>query len=72
MKKNQDIVKLAVKIRMRRAELDISQERLAELAGCHPNHIGRTERVQADPSFSMILKIARALGLSPKDLMPDD
>lgn len=71
MKKNQDLVNLAAKIRVQRAKINLSQEGLAELAGCHPNHIGRTERAQADPSFTMILKIARALGLSPKDLMPE-
>jgi len=65
------IKKLSNQIRMRRFELHLSQEKLAELAECNVNHIGRMEREQVDPSFTMIIKIARALGISPKDLMPE-
>lgn len=57
-------------IRLKRHELNISQEQMAELVDCHVNAIGRLERSEAVPSFFMILKIAKALGISPKDLMP--
>lgn len=59
------------KLRDRRFELDISQKKLAELVNCHANAIGRLERAQAFPSFSMIILLANALKISPKDLMPD-
>lgn len=57
-------------IRMKRHEKNISQEEMAELCNCHVNAIGRIERAEAVPSFIMILKIANALEISPKDLMP--
>lgn len=70
--RNLDITTLARKIRVRRAEIGMSQMKLAEAADCHINHIGRIERGQADPSFSMLLRIARGLKISPKELMPDE
>lgn len=63
--------KFADRVRLKRCELKLSQEKLAELVNCHPNSIGRIERAQADPSLKMILKIALALNVSPKDIMPD-
>jgi len=57
-------------IRLKRHELNISQEEMAEIVDCHVNAIGRLERAQAVPSFLMILKIAKALGISPRDLFP--
>lgn len=62
---------LAKKIRMKRFELNISQEKLSELIDCHPNALGRIERAQASPNFLTLIKIARALKIPPKDLMPD-
>lgn len=59
------------KLHDRRFELDISQEKLAELVDCHHNAIGRLERAQAYPSFSMIILLARALKISPRDLLPE-
>jgi transcriptional regulator with XRE-family HTH domain len=58
-------------IRIRRSQLKLSQERLAELVDCHVNHIARIERSKVDPSYTMVIRIALALKLSPKDLMPD-
>lgn len=58
-------------LRTKRFEQNLSQEQLAELVDCHSNAIGRLERGQASPSFSMIIHLSRALKTSPKDLMPD-
>lgn len=63
------IKKFSTKVRLRRLELRMSQEELAERVDCHVNHIGRIERAQADPSLSMMTKIARALGVPLKDLI---
>lgn len=57
-------------IKIKRYELNFTQENLAEKVGCHPNAIGRIERGQSIPKYTMILKIANALKISPKDLMP--
>lgn len=66
-----DLLALANKVRMYRIQQEISQLKLAEKADCHPNHIGRIERAEADPSYTIICKIARALHKSPKDFMPE-
>ncbi len=60
----------AKKVRLKRHELNISQEKMAEILNCHVNTLGRLERAQATPSFFMILKICKALNISPRDLMP--
>ncbi len=64
------IRQFSTKVRMRRLELRYSQEKLAELIDCHVNHIGRIERSQADPSLSMVYRIACALKVLTKDLLP--
>ncbi|MCB1114171.1 MAG: helix-turn-helix transcriptional regulator [Chlamydiia bacterium] len=58
------------KVRIKRHELGISQEKLAELANLHHNYIGSVERGERNISLENILKIAKALNCSPKDLMP--
>ncbi len=62
---------IASKMRTLRAELRISQAKLAELADCNANYIGKIENERSEPSLSAIIAIARALGISPKDLMPE-
>ena len=64
------IKKFAAKVRRKREELGLTQEELAEKVNCHVNHIGRIERGQVDPSLSMLLRIATALEVSVKDLVP--
>lgn len=61
----------ASKMLSQRLALKLSQARLAELVGCHINAIGRIERAQADPTFIMVLRIAKALEISVRELMPD-
>jgi transcriptional regulator with XRE-family HTH domain len=60
----------AIKIRNRRHQLDMTQEELAEKAGFHVNFIGGVERSLRNPSLTSVITIARALEVSPKDLMP--
>lgn len=62
---------MASTIRSIRAELRISQAKLAELADCNPNYIGKIENEQSEPSLSAIISIARALKISPRDLIPE-
>ena len=59
------------KIRNRRHELGMTQEQLAEKANFHVNYIGGIERSTRNPSLTSIVVLAKALGLSPKDLMPN-
>lgn len=61
-----------IKVRIRRFELEMTQEELAEKAELHPTYIGSVERGERNVTLKNILAIAKALGCSAKDLMPDD
>ena len=50
-------------------ERDISQEKLAEMAGLHRNYIGVLERGGQFASLSAIVKIAHALKVKPSVLL---
>ena len=60
---------LGKRIRELRKKRGISQEKLAELASVHENHIRRIERGEANPSYLVVLRIARALGVKPSELV---
>lgn len=64
------LLEFAKKIRMRRHELRLTQEELAEAAEIHVNFVGGIERATRNPSLTSIVKIAKALRINPKDLMP--
>ncbi len=49
------------RIRNIRVGLELSQEKLAELAGCHPTYIGQLERGEKNATLESIEKIAVAL-----------
>lgn len=51
-------------IRRRRRELDISQEKLAEIAEIHRTYISSIERGARNPSLENIEKLAKALDIS--------
>ncbi len=59
-----DITKaLGQRIRNYRNEKRLSQEKLAELSGCHPTYIGQIERGEKNATIESIAKIASALGI---------
>lgn len=58
-------------IRVKRAELGLSQEALAERSGLHPTYIGSVERGERNIALENIIVLAKALNCSPKDLMPE-
>ena len=70
-KKDSALREFAKKVRMRRYELELTQEELAEKANLHVNYIGGIERGERNVSFEKIIELACALELSPKNLMPD-
>ena len=60
-----DIAKtLGARIRSYRTANKLSQEKLAELAGCHHSYIGQIERGEKNATIESIEKIARALNVS--------
>lgn len=60
-----------LKVRMRRFELEITQEELAEKAELHPTYVGSVERGERNIALENIIAIAKGLDCSPKDLMPE-
>ena len=56
------------RIRNYRMQLGYSQERLAEISGCHPTYIGQVERGEKNPTLESIEKIASALRVSMSKL----
>ena len=49
------------RIRNYRTRLGWSQEKLAELSGCHPTYIGQLERGEKNATLESIARIASAL-----------
>lgn len=60
-----------LKVRMRRFEIEMTQEELAEKADLHPTYVGSVERGERNIALENIVLIAKALKCSPKDLMPE-
>jgi transcriptional regulator with XRE-family HTH domain len=62
---------LAANMRRRRAELAISQEKLAEIADLHRTYISSVERCQRNLGIDAIERIARALRVKIGDLLAE-
>lgn len=60
---------LGKRIRGFREELALSQEQLAELSELHRTYIGSVERGERNISFKNILRIAKALKITPSKLL---
>ena len=54
---------LAARLRELRLEREITQERLAFLAGLHPTYISMLENGRKSPTVDALERIARALGV---------
>jgi len=59
------------RVRELRLERGLTQEKLANRAGMHFTAIGHIERASRSSTLETILKLARALEVQPKDLIPD-
>lgn len=51
------------RIRNYRTEKGLSQEKLAEMSGCHPTYIGQIERGEKNATLESIEKIISAMGI---------
>jgi transcriptional regulator with XRE-family HTH domain len=58
-----------VVVRTIRLDLKISQEELSNLAEVERSHMGKIERGEHMPNFVLILRLARALQVSPGELV---
>ena len=61
---------LGERIREVRKEKKYSQETLAELAEIHVNHVRRIELGQANPTYLVLSRLAKALAMSVQKLLP--
>jgi len=67
--KNYILLKFGRKIRFERERRELSQEKLAELAGVHRTYVGMIERGEKNITLLNIEKFASALDLSLKQIM---
>lgn len=64
-----DIAKIiGQRIRNYRTQKGLSQEKLAEFAGCHPTYIGQLERGEKNATLESVEKIASAMDVSLSEL----
>lgn len=56
------------RIRNYRTQQKLSQEKLAELSGCHPTYVGQVERGEKNATLESIEKITSALNISLSQL----
>lgn len=68
---SKQLMALAVHIRSIRKQANLSQEQLGLMANIDRSFVSRLERGIANPSYLILLQLARALGCKPKELMPD-
>ena len=69
-KEKQEILRdFAKRVRQQRYSLGITQEQLAERAEMHVNYIGGIERALRNPSLVCLIALAKALNISPRDLI---
>jgi len=62
---------IARAVRRHRADMGISQERLAELAGITRGYVSRIETGDVEISLAVFVRLATALGMAPWELLKD-
>ena len=70
MRKKDIRIIVGEKIRSLREELGWSQEELGFESGLHRNYIGGVERGERNIAIVNLDKLAKAMGVSPRDLLP--
>ena len=56
-------------MRLRRKEVELTQEQVAEHADLHTNYVSSVERGERNVSLHNIAQIAAALGVKPSELV---
>ncbi len=58
------------KIKTIRKQKGITQEEIADKSGMHVSTLGRIERGESNPPLQTLNKIAQALRVKPKEILP--
>ena len=61
--------RLANAVRLRRNDLDISQEDLARMSGLHRTYVGAIERGERNVSLATLEVLAEGLGVDPVEIL---
>lgn len=69
---NDTLVLLGKQIANLRSKKGFTQEKLAELVNYSPNHISKLESARTNPSFELLVNIAKALDIELKELFNFD
>lgn len=70
--REQDLMgELGLKVRNKREAMNLSQEKLAELAQIHRTYISSIERGQQNISLTILIRLADALDVSLEELFTD-
>ena len=71
--KNEELLQeLAKKIKNRRNELELSQEKLAEICNFDRTYISLLERAKRNPSYLSLKKLCIGLKIELSDLLKND
>lgn len=63
---------IGIKLMLARDNTGLTREQLSEKAGVEANSIYRYETGKQVPNFPTVIRLAKALGVSVADLVPDD
>lgn len=66
---SQDLIELGNRIRDRRNEISMSQEKVAEQAGISANTVSRIEGGQSAMSIEIFIKMVQILGVDANELL---
>ena len=61
--------KLGEAVRARRLELDVSQEKLAEMVEVHRNYVGKIERGEQNLTIETLVRFAKTFRCKPSELL---
>jgi DNA-binding XRE family transcriptional regulator len=65
-------MKIGQSVKQQRVRKFMTQEQLAKTAGISPRQLVRIEKNDVEPRFSTILKLGKALGVNPSELVDEE
>jgi transcriptional regulator with XRE-family HTH domain len=67
-----DMVHIGPRLKNLRFRAGLTQQELADKAGTTQTTVARIERDAVEPEVTTIRKLAKALGVTPADLIPEE